>query len=248
MKTAYPPAGRGLSALAKIWCQRHFRPLSARPGRVIGARLGRQSLLAGVTLILLPSAGRAMSVTQPTLLDQATLPVQPSKSIQSFAPRADATPPLVYPLPDGNPAWQEWGSGEMRYFGFRLYRATLWVAGPGIESSPHALLLQYRRDISRQQLVDASLDEMKHLGADEATVARWQADLQRVFPDVREGERIIGLHLPGKGARFYHQGRLIGEVNDAEFARRFFAIWLAPRTRSPDVRTQLLKRPSSAGG
>lgn len=160
----------------------------------------------------------------------------------------DATPAMVFPTPGNGQPWQEWGSGEMRFFGFRLYRATLWVAGTTVETAPHALSLQYRRDISRQQLVSASLDEMQRLGTDEATVARWKADLERVFPDVREGERIIGLHLPNQGARFYHQGRLTGAVNDAEFARRFFGIWLDPRTRSPDVRTLLLKRPGATAG
>jgi hypothetical protein len=54
-----------------------------------------------------------------------------------------------------------------------------------------------------------------------------------VFPDVQSGDRITGLYLPGQGARFYFGERLLGEVNDAEFARAFFAIWLDPRTRAP---------------
>lgn len=166
------------------------------------------------------------------------------------AAAAEATPAALYPLPASGAAWQQWGSGEMRFFGLRLYRATLWVAGAGIENAPHALSLQYRRNFSRQQLVDASLDEMSRLDADDigSKAARWQAELQRVFPDVKAGERIIGLHLPGQGARFYHQGRLTGEISDPELARRFFAIWLDPRTRSPEVRALLLKRPASASG
>lgn len=163
---------------------------------------------------------------------------------------ADATPAALFPLPANGAAWQQWGSGEMRFFGLRLYRATLWVAGAGIEHAPHALSLQYRRNFSRQQLVDASLDEMSRLDADgiASQAARWQTELQRVFPDVKEDDRIVGIHLPGQGARFYHQGRLTGEIQDAELARRFFAIWLDPRTRSPEVRALLLKRPASASG
>lgn len=153
-------------------------------------------------------------------------------------------PPDVFPL-GGEQRWRQWGSGEMRFFGFRLYRATLWVAGADLEGSPHALHLWYRRDISRQQLVGASLDEMRRLGTDEGRLAQWKFDLERVFPDVREGDSIVGLHLPGQGARFFHQGKATGEVADPEFARRFFAIWLDPRTRSPDVRAQMLKPPTS---
>jgi len=139
--------------------------------------------------------------------------------------------------------WRKWGSGEMTWFGFSLYRATLWVAGESIESSPSALQLDYRRDISRERLVQTSLDEMRRLGTDEAQLKRWKADLRRVFPDVKEGDSIIGVHYPGRGARFYYQGQATGDVADAEFARRFFAIWLDPASRSPALRAVLLKRP-----
>ena len=207
------------------------RPASKPRGCVDGARRMALTVLLGVAPFFvgatLPATASAMS--------NASTNGSPA-----------ATPAMVYPLPV---SWQEWGSGEMRFFGFRLYRATLWVAGADIEASPHALTLHYHRDISREQLVSASLDEMRRLGTADAAVERWKTDLNRVFPDVKEGDRIIGLHLPGKGARFFHQGKLTGEVNDPEFARRFFAIWLDPRTRSPDVRSLLLKRPAvTAGG
>ncbi|MEI7613585.1 MAG: chalcone isomerase family protein [Betaproteobacteria bacterium] len=149
------------------------------------------------------------------------------------------------PLPDsarqGVQGWRQWGSGEMRWFGFSLYRATLWVAGASPESSPSALQLEYRRDIPRERLVQTSLDEMRRLGADEAQLKRWEADLRRVFPEVKEGESIVGVHYPGRGASFYHQGLATGDVADAEFARNFFAIWLDPASRSPALRAALLK-------
>ena len=140
-------------------------------------------------------------------------------------------------------AWNRWGSGEMTWFGFSLYRATLWVAGDSPDQSPSALQLDYRRDIPRERLVQTSLDEMRRLGADEEQLTRWDADLRRVFPDVKEGDSIVGVHQPGRGARFFHQGRETGAVDDAEFARRFFAIWLDPASRSPSLRSALLKRP-----
>jgi hypothetical protein len=147
----------------------------------------------------------------------------------------------------GEPGWRQWGSGEMTWFGISLYRATLWVAGadpdimPG--NRPIALQLDYRRDIPRERLVQSSVDEMRRLGADEAQLARWAIELRRVFPDVKEGDSIVGVHYPGRGASFYHRGQASGEVADAEFGRRFFAIWLDPESRSPSLRAALLKRP-----
>ena len=97
--------------------------------------------------------------------------------------------PLVQALPEavrnGEAGWRQWGSGEMTWFGFSLYRATLWVAGSTSESSPLALQLDYRRDIPRDRLVQVSVDEMRRLGADEAQLQRWEPELRRVFPDVK---------------------------------------------------------------
>ena len=154
---------------------------------------------------------------------------------------------LPDPLRQSGTDWRQWGSGEMTWFGFSLYRATLWVAGQSPSTSPadspSALQLDYQRDISRDDLVQASIDEMRRLGASEAQLQRWQAELQRVFPDVKDGETIVGVHYPGKGATFFYRGRLSGEVADADFARLFFAIWLDERSRSPALRAALLTRP-----
>jgi hypothetical protein len=131
------------------------------------------------------------------------------------------------------------GSGAMRWFGFKLYDATLWRgAALALDEVPYgqtfALELNYARSISGEQLVKASIEEMQRLGwRDPARLSRWQQQLAAVFPDVQSGDRITGLYLPGQGARFYFGERPLGEVNDAEFARAFFAIWLDPRTRAP---------------
>lgn len=153
----------------------------------------------------------------------------------------------AFALPDAlrsiEPGWRQWGSGDMSWFGFSLYRATLWVAGSDPKTAPSALQLDYRRDITRERLVETSLDEMRRLGADEAQLKRWAPELRRVFPDVKDGDTIIGVHFPASGAAFYYRGQSTGEVTDPEFARYFFAIWLAPESRSPELRAALLKPP-----
>ncbi|MBM3363996.1 MAG: hypothetical protein FJY42_15350, partial [Betaproteobacteria bacterium] len=62
----------------------------------------------------------------------------------------------------------------------------------------------------------------------------------RVFPDIRAGDRLLGLHRPGVGASFWFNGRFRGEVRDPEFAQRFFGIWLSPQTSQPVLRRALL--------
>jgi hypothetical protein len=140
------------------------------------------------------------------------------------------------------PDWRIQGQGELRWFGLRLYEASLWAPGGRWQADqPYALELRYSRDVSSARLVQSSIGEMQRLGnADAARLARWQAELERVFPDVRSGEVIHGVHLPKRGAEFYHQGKLTGRIDDVDFARAFFAIWLDPGTREPALRTSLL--------
>ena len=60
-------------------------------------------------------------------------------------------------------------------------------------------------------------------------------------PNVKDGDFIIGEYVPGS-ARFYFNGRLLGEVADADFARLFFGIWLDAKTSAPELRAALLRR------
>jgi hypothetical protein len=136
-----------------------------------------------------------------------------------------------------------WGSGEFRRFGFLIYEATLW-AGDDPLRPPLALKLTYRRNISGAAIAEASLNEMRQLGlADQATLARWGRMMAGLFPDVRPGDFILGEYLPGS-ARFYFNGGWLGFVEEAAFARAFFAIWLDARTSAPALRGALLRRSS----
>jgi hypothetical protein len=138
---------------------------------------------------------------------------------------------------------QRWGSGEFRRFGFLVYQATLW-AGDDPQRPPLALRLDYKRNISGSAIAEASVKEMRAFTSDEAALKRWGDEMARVFPDVKPGDHILGVYRPD-GATFQHNGRVTGDIADPEFARRFFAIWLDPRTSAPELRAALLKRPAA---
>lgn len=145
---------------------------------------------------------------------------------------------------DGVPGAQIIGAGEFRVFGFDVYNARLWSAArPLATDQPFALELIYQRTISRDDLVQASVDEIKRLSGASVSagqLADWQAQMQQSFVDVQAGTRITGVYLPGQGARFFVGQQLQHEVKDPQFARAFFDIWLDPRTRNPELRQQLL--------
>ena len=142
------------------------------------------------------------------------------------------------------PAARLAGQGRLRFFGLSVYDARLWLTtAPGPEPwvQPLALELAYTRDLVGAQIAERSLTEMRRVGEVSPPQAeRWLAQMRQLFPDVRAGDRITGVHRPGEGARFFLNGRRLGEVADAAFARLFFAIWLSPRTSEPGLRAQLL--------
>ncbi|MFJ4440951.1 chalcone isomerase family protein [Pseudomonas sp. NPDC089422] len=142
------------------------------------------------------------------------------------------------------PAAQVAGSGDFTWFGLRLYTARLWRASASWSwDEPFALELIYHRSLSRNTLVQASIDEIQRLAKrplSTDTVERWSAAMAEAFVDVRPGMNITGLYLPGQGCRFYVDGHLSLEVTDPAFARAFFAIWLDPRARDAQLRDHLL--------
>ncbi len=142
---------------------------------------------------------------------------------------------------DALPGARMVGQGEMRWFGLKLYRAELLShSGKYDPQQGHALVLTYARSFKADRIIDASLEQMARLGAPKARFDDWAAHMRRGFVDVSEGDALVGVLQPGKGIRFYAGERLTADIDDPEFARWFFAIWLDARTSEPGLRKQLL--------
>lgn len=134
------------------------------------------------------------------------------------------------------------GSGTMRFFGLRLYDATLWSPG-GVwsASQPYALELVYARSFDGAAIARRSIEEMRaQRRVPDATLARWEQQMRAIFPDVQAGDRLIGVRQPGQGTVFYQDARRLGQIDDEAFADAFFGIWLHPATRAPALRARLL--------
>lgn len=144
------------------------------------------------------------------------------------------------------------GQGTLRFLGFEVYGARLWVQ-PGFDvaqyaTQPLALELTYQRNFTAEAIAKRSIEEMRRVGSfTPQQAARWQAALQAALPDVKPGDRLTGLYRPGAGAVFEMGGRTVGEVPDAEFARLFFGIWLSPQTSEPGLRQELVSALRAAG-
>lgn len=134
------------------------------------------------------------------------------------------------------------GAGTLRFMGFALYDGKLWSpTGRWDATAPFALELIYARAFDGDDIARRSVEEIRRLRTlDDATAARWEARLRAIFPDVKSGDRLTGVRVPGQGARFYAGERFLGRIDEEPLADAFFAIWLDPRTRAPDLRRKLL--------
>lgn len=134
------------------------------------------------------------------------------------------------------------GEAVMRFFGLKVYDIRLWTnAKAPSETDLFALELVYDLGLKGTEIAKRSIDEKRKQGYnDEAKLAKWLTAMNNVFPDVKQNDSLIGVSVPGKGARFYSQDKFIAEIADPEFTKAFFDIWLSPKTSEPKLRARLL--------
>jgi Chalcone isomerase-like len=137
------------------------------------------------------------------------------------------------------------GQSRLVVYGFNIYDAKLWVE-PGFSpvnftNQGFALELRYLRSFNGASISERSLKEMRRLGqVSDEKAAQWLALMKQTFPDIKKGDQLIGLHQSDGSASFILNSKVIGQVQDEEFNRLFFGIWLSPQSSEPKMRSELL--------
>jgi len=107
-------------------------------------------------------------------------------------------------------------------------------------ANPFALEVQYLRGFDGSAIAERSLKEMRRVGS--------------ISP---EKKKLAGRHAPGlprrqirrphhrnsqarRGHAVFVNGLARASIDDPEFSRYFFGIWLNPHTSEPKMRTELL--------
>ena len=167
-------------------------------------------------------------------------------NVPLHAQTAPAAPPLSTNAKAGMPELKLLGGGLLRVLGFQVYNAYLWTPGGSAfdRSKPYALDLQYLRTFSARKLAERSIDEMRGQGiGDDMLYSKWLTEMERVFADVKEGDRITGVVTPARTSKFFFNGAFRGEVSDPAFTDAFFGIWLNEKSSQSRMRNQLLGKP-----
>lgn len=161
-----------------------------------------------------------------------------------FASRAGAAV-LPQPVLDADYNLARVGAGELSWLGQPIYDASLWTAQgrfSGYQSGePVALSLWYRREFSRDTLLRITDTAWRRLGEVPADRReRWLAALRPLWSDVRPGDNVTTVVVPGQATRFYDERGLMGQIDDPDFGPAFLSIWLDSRSVVSGLRVQLL--------
>ncbi len=140
------------------------------------------------------------------------------------------------------PNAQKVGEARMSVMLWDVYDATLFAPdGHFSRDKPFALKLTYLRNLYGDKIADHSVQEIRDQGYDdEIKLATWHTQMRQIFPNVSEGDSLVGVFTKNGQTVFYSMDKEIGRIDDPEFGRHFFDIWLSPETRAPNFRLRLL--------
>ena len=127
------------------------------------------------------------------------------------------------------------GKASFSFYGFKLYSAVLYTEG-GVAytpKNPFVLELDYKRTVTQQQFIDATLSEMERIEGQIYDGAALQSEFAACFRDVSNGDMIAANNVGPSQVDFYLNGDLTCRLKYTGISSRFFAIWLSDKSRSP---------------
>lgn len=134
------------------------------------------------------------------------------------------------------------GKARYEYLFWDIYDAELLAPlGRFDPNGPFALKLTYLRDFKGEDIAKRSIDEMKKQGLNnKQQQQQWLILMQNLFPDVKKNQSLTGVVDASGTAHFFYDTEYLGVVDDQDFARWFFNIWLGENTSDPKFRRALL--------
>ncbi|MCG8414020.1 MAG: chalcone isomerase family protein [Pseudomonadales bacterium] len=142
------------------------------------------------------------------------------------------------PTQDLNPV----GSATLKVLFWTIYDSSLFTPNGIYEGVKPGLALQinYRRNISRSDLIDRTRDEWQKLDLYQAGCEEWLSALEVMWPDLKRGDELV-LHVDEDlNSNFFFNDELIGSIKDSKFTENFLAIWLSENSSYPRLRNQLV--------
>jgi hypothetical protein len=106
---------------------------------------------------------------------------------------------------------------------------------------PFRLRLDYQVDFEVEKTINYLMLDFKRLGlTHQETLENWSEQLRGILTDVNKGDVVSYIYVPNGTTFFYKNHQFLGKINDADFCRWFFGIWLHPKAAHVKLRKDLI--------
>ena len=131
---------------------------------------------------------------------------------------------------------------------FKVYVGGLYLEAPSKDAAaivaadaPKAVRMHFLRDLRKAQLTEAFSEGFEANAKEKAAAQKASLDrMLALVPDVKEGETLSFVYVPGKGTTFYAGDKALGTFEGKEFADVVFLLWLGPNPPSEDLKKGML--------
>lgn len=143
------------------------------------------------------------------------------------------------------------GLGKMRYWGFSLYVAALYLpsgANPQDVLNPEVkkkLVIHYLREFQPDDFIKSGEKTIrKNELVNFADIQGALAKFNKLYQPVKEGDRYSLAYTPQSGLALALNGEELGRVESAKFQEAYLGIWLGKYSISEELREKLLSAAS----
>ncbi len=142
------------------------------------------------------------------------------------------------------------GVGVLKYLGFiRIYNGALYLppkvmGEDALMDVPKRLEVEYLRSFKAEDFGAATIAGMRK-NVEPETYDRLADRIDahnRLYPDIRRGDRVSLTYLPGAGTEVAVNGAAMGTIPGADFARALFSLWLGDNPFDDDFKRALRGR------
>ncbi|WP_448211715.1 chalcone isomerase family protein [Colwellia sp. MEBiC06753] len=99
--------------------------------------------------------------------------------------------------------------------------------------------ITYLRDIKQADLIQHTIEQWQHLGFNEADYRRYVTELEKLWPNLADGDQ-LAMSVTKDKTSFYFNQQYIGKIDGGAFGKMFSDIWLSKNTSRPELRRKLL--------
>jgi hypothetical protein len=125
--------------------------------------------------------------------------------------------------------------------GLYLEAASKDAAAIVAADAPKAVRMHFLRDLKKSQLTEAFSEGFEANAKEKAAAQKAALDrMLALVPDVKEGDTMSFVYVPGKGTTLFSGEKALGTFEGKDFADAIFLLWLGPKPPSEDLKKGML--------